>query len=147
LPPKLSENKNPNQNFLVAPLPQVKNSNFKLNSAHVTGVAVMSSSKNLTTAFTAAGLMASVDFASKFAKALAMPPARRDLLSVRPTDAFSPIFYDGALYAKSWLDPSPVDTDNIFGGMIDSILSNKMQVGEAINDAGAKLGLLLTKFR
>ena len=138
-------NKNPNQNFFVAGMPQIKNSKFKLTGARVTGLAISSFSKNLTTAFTAASLMASGNFASKFATATGVAPARRDLLAAKPADAYSPIFYSSALYAKSWLDPSPKDTDNIFSGMINAVLSNNMSVDNAIKDASSKLQLLLFK--
>ena len=122
-------NKNPNQNFFIAPLPQIKNSNFKMTGAHVIGLAISSSSKNINTAFTAASLMATSDFAAKFATALGVVPARRDLLSLKPTDAYSPILYSSALYAKSWPDPSPTDTDNICSGMVNAVLSGNMSVG------------------
>ena len=136
-------NKNPNQNFLASPIPQIKDANFKLTSAHVTGIALLSSSKNFNTAFIAARLMATGNFASKFAIALGVAPARRDLLKIKQTDAYSPIFYDSALYARSWLDPSPKDTDNIFRLMVDKVLSNTISVEDAISDASNKLGLLL----
>ena len=138
-------NRNPNQNFLAAPFPQNRNANFKLTGAHVTGIALLSSSKNFNTAFTAASLLATGDFASQFAIALGVAPARRDLLKVKPADAYSPIFYDSALYARSWLDPSPKDTDDIFRRMIDGVLSNNMSAPDAISDASSKLGLLLLK--
>ncbi|KKQ46980.1 MAG: hypothetical protein US65_C0021G0003 [Candidatus Yanofskybacteria bacterium GW2011_GWC2_37_9] len=137
--------KNPNQNFAVAPFPQIKGANFKLTGANVTGISLLSSSKNFNTAFTAASLMATGDFASKFAIALGIAPARRELLKVKPADAYSPIFYDSALYARSWLDPSPVDTDNIFRNMVEKVLSNNMTVENAISDANSKLNLLLLK--
>jgi len=139
-------NKNPNQNFLVAPMPQVRNSNFKLTSAKVTGVAISSFSKNLNTAFIAAGLLANSDFADKLSISLNIAPARRDLLKIVPTtDVYLPAFYSSALFSKSWLDPSPKDTNNIFQGMVEKVLSNSMSVTQAISDAGAKLGLLLMK--
>ncbi len=138
-------NRNPNQNLGIAPLPQIKNSTFKLTGAHATGIAILSSSKNFNTAFTAAGLLSAGDFASKFALATGTAPARRDLLKVKPTDSYSPILYDSALYARSWLDPSPTDTDNIFRNMIDGVLSNNLTVENAISDAGSKLELLLLR--
>ena len=138
-------NKNPNQNFLVTSMPQIRNSNFKLTGAHVTGVAISSFSKNLNTAFTAAGLLASGDFASKLAASLGIAPARRDLLSIKPTDAYFPTFYASALYARSWLDPSPKDTDTIFQGMVEKVLSGSMTTTQAVTDASAKLGLFLVK--
>ncbi|MFZ2072161.1 MAG: extracellular solute-binding protein [Minisyncoccia bacterium] len=138
-------NKNPNLNFLPAQMPQIKNSNFKLTYAHTMGIAVSSFSKNLTTAFTAANLMANTDFAFKFANVLGIAPARRDLLALKPADSYLPVFYSSALYARSWLDPSPADTNNIFRGMIDSVLSNNMTAEESIKDANSKLNLLLVK--
>ncbi len=137
--------KNPNQNFAVAPFPQIRNANFKLTGANVTGISILSSSKNFDTAFRAASLMATGDFASKFAVALGIAPVRRDLLKVKPADAYSPIFYDSALYARSWLDPSSADTDNIFRNMVEKTLSNNMTVENAISDANVKLNLLLLK--
>jgi len=139
-------NKNPNQNFGVAPFPQVRNANFKLTSAHVMGIALLSTSKNFNTAFMAASLMATTgDFASKFSIATGVTPARRDLLKVKLADAYFPIFYNSALYARNWLDPSPKDTNDIFRRMIDGVLSNSMSAEDAMSDASSKLGLLLTK--
>ncbi|MCX6751657.1 MAG: ABC transporter substrate-binding protein [Candidatus Nomurabacteria bacterium] len=137
--------KNPNQNFLMAPMPQIRNNTFKLTSAHVTGIAISSFSKNLSTAFIATGLLANGDFASKMATSLGLAPARRNLLKTIPADAYSPTFYSSALFARSWLDPSPKDTNIIFQGMVEKVLSNSMSVTQAISDAGTKLGLLLIK--
>ena len=138
-------NKNPNQDFFVAPIPQIKNSTSKLTMSHVTGLAISSFSKNFNTAFTAASLMATGDFAASFALATGTAPARRDLLTTKPTDAYSPYFYSSALYAKSWLDPSPTDTSNIFSGMVNAVLSGNMTALDAIGDANAKMSLLLLK--
>ena len=139
-------NKNPNQNFLAAPFPQIKNSNFKLTAARVTGLALLSSSRNFSTAYTAMNLLATGNFASKFATAAAVAPARRDLLQAKPSgDAYFPVFYDSALYGRSWLDPSPEDTDNIFRRMVDGVLSNSMTLEGAISDANSKLSVLLIR--
>lgn len=137
--------KNPNQNFLVAPVPQMKDSNMKLTYARVTGIAVSSSSKNFASAFSAASLLATTDFASKYVTTIAGVPARRDLLAVKQTDSFFPIFYSSALFGKSWLDPSTDDTDDIFRKMVDSVLSNNLTPANAINDSNSKLDLLLMK--
>ena len=137
--------KNPNQNFLVAPMPQIRNSTFKLTSGHTTGIAISAFSKNLNTALTAASLMTNGDFAGKFATSLGVAPVRRDLLKVIPTDSYSPTFYSSAFFARGWLDPSPKDTDNIFQGMVEKVLSNSMSPASSVTDASAKLGLLLIK--
>ena len=139
-------NKNPNQDFRVAPFPQVAGSSGKLTGARVTGIAVLSSSKNFNSAFTAAGILSTGDFAAKFARATGVVPARRDLLLRKPvTDPYSPIFYDSALYARSWMDPSSLDTNNIFRRMVEAVLSNSLTPEAAISDANSKLNLLLIK--
>ncbi len=138
-------NRNPNQNFFVAPMPQIKNSKFKATGARVTGLAISSASRNFNTAFTAASLMATSNFAYKFATVQNLAPARRDLLAIKPADAYSPIFYSSALFSKAWLDPSPEDTDEIWASMINAVLSNALSVGDAIKDANSKLSLLLLK--
>jgi ABC-type glycerol-3-phosphate transport system substrate-binding protein len=120
-------NKNPNQNFFVAPFPQIKNSNFKLTLAHTTGISILSSSRNFSTAFTAASKMATGDFAQQFALALGLPPARRDLLTKKPKDAY----------------PSPKDTNEIFRRMVETSLSNSVSVDDAVSNANSRLDLLL----
>lgn len=137
-------NKNPNQNLGVAHIPQLDLTS-KTTGAKVTGIAISSASKNLNTAFIAASKMASSDFAQQLALALEVPPARRDLLGVKPTDPYGPVFYDSALFGKSWLDPSPSGTSNIFRLMIDGVISNNTTPREAISDASSKLDLLLIK--
>lgn len=138
-------NRNPNQNLAVAPFPQNKNVGFKLTGAHVTGVSILASSKNFNAAYTVANLMATGNFAAKFAEVTGTVPARRDLLRNKPEDSFSPIFYNSALYSRSWMDPSPSGTNDIFRSMIDGVLANNMTVDNAISDASAKLNLLLAK--
>ncbi len=136
---------NPNQNFFVAPVPQINGSNFNLTMAHVMGIGILSSSRNITTAFTAASLMSSSSFADKFRTSYALSPARRDLLNKKPADMYSPVFYNSALFARSWLDPAPVETKNIFKNMVDAVLSNAMTSDNAIKDAATKMNLLLVK--
>ena len=89
--------------------------------------------------------MATGDFAKGFAEATMTMPIRRDLLSINPSGSFAPTFYSSALYARSWLDPSPSDTDNAFRVMVDGVLSNAMTTENAIKDINAKLNLLFIK--
>lgn len=138
-------NRNPNQNFLVSSFPQLRGSNFKLTGAEVLGVAVVASSKNFNTALTAAGLLATEDFALTLSEALSVVPARRNLLASKPTDAYYSTFYDSALFSRSWRDPADKETDDIFRRMIDSVLTNNLSVRDALNEATNRLNLLLIK--
>ena len=137
-------NKNPNQNFLVAPIPQIKNTT-KVTMAQVVGLAISRFSQNQNTAFLVAGELSNGDFSLKLAQSLGMVPARRDLLSLKPADAYNPVFYSSALFARSWLDPSKKDTDILFSNMINGVLSNTFESDDAISDATNKLYLLLNR--
>lgn len=136
--------RNPNQNFLVASFPQVKGASFKSTFARTTGIAISSFSKNFVAAFTAASLMSTGSFAKDYATATGTIPVRRDLIaSAKPSDAYTPAFYTSALYARSWLDPKPSATSDIFRKMVDNVLSNAMTTTESIEDADLKLDALL----
>lgn len=135
-------NTNPNQNFAMTSMPQIRDAKFKLTGGHVTGIAISAFSKNINTAFAVSGMLADKDFASRFVSALRVAPARRDLLAIPPNDAYSPSFYSSAFYTKSWLDPAPVATNTILKEMIENVLSGLFSTTESINDAATKLRLL-----
>jgi ABC-type glycerol-3-phosphate transport system substrate-binding protein len=134
--------KNPNQSLGVAPMPQIKNASTKAVKGRVTGIAISSFSKNFTSAYGVANLLASGDFAKGYVKALGIAPVRRDLLAVKPEGVYDPVFYDAALIARSWLDPAPVETEKIFRSMIESLLSNNLKPKDAVTDAGSRINLL-----
>jgi len=138
-------NRNPNQDFLVAPMLQFKNNNNKITSAKVIGLAISTGANNFNGAFLAAGSMATGNFAIDFSNAFYTIPARRDLLNVQATDAYYPIFYSSALYARSWLDPDPISTNLIFQRAAESVLANNLSDYEAIRDAHQKINLLLIR--
>lgn len=138
-------NRNPNQNFLISSFPQIKGSSVKATYAKVNGIAVSNSTKNFEVAFLAAKDLAMGQFAEDYANVMGVAPARRDLLSKRKNDIFSLTIYSSALFAKSWLDPSPEDTYDVFRKMIENIISNNLDTSEAISDAHGKMNLLLIK--
>lgn len=139
--------RNPNLNFQVAPVPQIRGFQTKVTSARITGIAISSASKNLNSAFLVASLLSTGTFAGEFTQVLNLAPARRDLLlSVsNPDNAYLPIFYSSALFAKSWLDPSPEDSNEIFQAMVEKVLSNSLSFSQALGEASSRLNLLLLR--
>lgn len=137
--------KNPNLDFDVAPMPVSREGGTPVSSARFNGFAITKSSKNPNAAFSVISILSGKESASAFSKALQLPPARRDLLNKKPTEAFQSVFYDSAIRAKAWLDPSPKETDAIFKSMIESITSGRMRTGEAVSRASRELAGLLTK--
>lgn len=136
---------NPHLNMDVAVVPQIKGSERSTTFGRMQGLAVLKSSDNINTAFASVSAMSGQDVAGQVAQSLSLPPVRRDLLAKKPGDAYEDVFYDSALMARSWLDPSPSDTNVIFSQMVDDVTSGRMKAGEALSKADGLLNRLLNK--
>jgi len=139
------QNRNPNLNFDIVSIPQPKDFISRTTMGRMSGIAVSKSTKNLNTSFISAGLMSQPTFALQLATALSLPPARRDLLAQPASGAYLPIFYSSALQSRSWLDPSVNVTDQIFGDMIQEIVSGRETTSSAVSRASDELGIILRK--
>lgn len=135
--------KNPNQNLAVANIPQYKDKEFKATRGKVTGIAISSFTKNFNASYAALNTLVNGPFAETYSKSRAIPPARRDLLAKQGADSYIPVFYSSALFAKSFIDPSKKDTDNIFRLMVEQVLSNGVEVKDSIENTSNRLNLLL----
>ncbi|MDP3958286.1 MAG: extracellular solute-binding protein [bacterium] len=135
--------RNPHLNFDVARVPQVRGAKTRVNFGRVEALAITRASQNPRAAFYAAGLIASADRAAALAEKRHLSPARRGLLGATPKDPYLAIFYESALTARGWLDPSPAETDRIFEEMVGNITSGKYRVSEALTAARDELERLL----
>jgi ABC-type glycerol-3-phosphate transport system substrate-binding protein len=136
--------KNPNLDFDVAAVPISREGGVNVSFANFNALAITKSSKNPNAAFSVISVLSEADGAAAFSKTLNLPPARRDLLGQKPVEAFQSVFYGSAIRAKSWLDPSPSDTDAIFKTMIESITSGRARTGEAVAKTQRELSSLLS---
>jgi ABC-type glycerol-3-phosphate transport system substrate-binding protein len=136
---------NPNLSFDVNEIMQTRNTNIKRTDGIIYAVAINKSSKNLTSAFGFAGLLATGDNAKNFAAAVSLPPTLKSLLAVKPESPYMFTFFDSALFTRSWLDPDTKATDGVFGELIQNILSNKLSVSDALSKAQNQLELLVSK--
>lgn len=135
--------RNPNLNFDVAPLPQIRDSMNKTTYAKIYGLVIPKSSKNISAAFTVAGLMTSFNSIKNISELLNIPPSRRDALAILPDSPYQSVFYQSAIMAKVWRDPSPSDTYTIFRDMVESVISGKARLSEAVARADKELKSLL----
>jgi ABC-type glycerol-3-phosphate transport system substrate-binding protein len=137
--------KNPNLNFDVALVPTEREGGTNVSYANFDAFAITKSSKNLNASFAVVSILSGTDSAKAWSEALKLPPVRRDLLSQRQTDAYQSVFYNSAIRAKAWLDPSPIETNTIIKEMIESITSGRSRTGEAISKANKEFESLLGK--
>lgn len=134
--------KNPNLNFDVTNLPQVKqgsNTTF----GKMIGIAIAKSSLNPQGAFNALMTITNDTSLSLVSGLTNLPPVSRTLLSTKPIDPYFSVFYDSALLSKGWLDPNYQETNNIFQEMVESIESGKYNVHDSVQKADSDLGALL----
>jgi len=129
---------NPNLSFDVTEMLQTKGATKRTNG-DIYAIAVSSRSKNPSMAFSVAGLLSSDEVVQSFSNALSLPPALKSLLSKKPIDPYLYTFSNSAIITRSWVDPNPIATDNIFGELFNNILSNKLEVGSAISRAQDQL--------
>jgi ABC-type glycerol-3-phosphate transport system substrate-binding protein len=108
-------------------------------------LAITKASKNANAAFSVASILASKEGALAFNKYLRLPSARRDLLALKPENAYESVFRDSAIRAKAWLDPDPNESDRIFKNMIESITSGRARTNEAVSRAHRELSDFLAK--
>jgi ABC-type glycerol-3-phosphate transport system substrate-binding protein len=135
--------KNPTLNLGVALVPQSRIGGNDLTFGRLESVSILKSSKNIAPAFVSALAIVSNANDLALANTVLVPPARRDLLSILPTDPFQSIFYTAAIQSTGWLDPDEQKTDTIFTDMIDSVTSGRAQTLEAISAANTALDALI----
>src|SRR3989344_10526 len=142
---RVLKNKNPTLNFGISLVPQSRVSGKTITFGRLRAVAISRGSSNPDVALALATKLVSKEATLSLAKILVLPPARRDLLSLRPTNAISSVFYDAALQSKGWLDPDTIMTDAIFRTAIESITSGRARTLEAINKANQEIEALIRK--
>lgn len=139
--------KNPHLNFDVAMVPQAKNAPTKLTFGRMQGVAIVKASRNPQGALRAALLLAGKDAVGGISAATGLPPVRKELISLRPTDAVQSVFYNSALIARAWPDPSPTETNALFMAMIDDITSGRIPMTQALSVAQSSMAKIVQPYR
>lgn len=137
--------KNPNLNFDVAMLPQVKELPTAITYADVYALSIPINSPKAQMALSIASSLSSGPAAAGIAGASGYAPIRRDLISVPNLGKYTKIFYDSALNSRSWIDPDDKATTEIFSGMFEDALSGLSSIDGAIGTADTELKLLLLK--
>ncbi|MEI6660334.1 MAG: extracellular solute-binding protein [bacterium] len=135
---------NPNLNFDVSEMLETRNTTAKRTYGEIYALAVNKNSKNLASAFGAAGLISSGDNAKSLASSLSLPPVLKSLLSTHPENPYMLTFFNSAIFTRTWLDPDSNSTDAIFSELIDNVISNKLSIGGALSKAQNQLELLIS---
>lgn len=135
---------NPNLNFDVAALPQIANATRVVGTARVYGMSISRNARNPQGALAAALQFATpaTGMDKNLSTALGIPSALRDVLAL-PAPGASDLYRRAALISRSWYDPDPTKTSDIFRAMIENITSGTLSLSDAVQRANAALGQLL----
>ncbi len=115
---------NPNLNFGVALVPQLKGATKLSTYGNMTGIAIVKTTPNPALAVTVAQTLISHDYVGGFLTlAPQYAPARNDLLADTPSDDLQTTVSHSAIISQSFLDPDPTQTTALFKKYVDEINS------------------------
>ncbi len=129
-------NKNPNLNFDVAPIPQAKTGLIKANYARMFGLSIVRSTPNSSGVYQILSILTQPNYLSKLEQTLYLPSVRNDLVTQGSSDPYISIFDQAALIGKTWLDPDPQISNQIFGTIIEAVTTGQRTSSQAIEDGG-----------
>jgi ABC-type glycerol-3-phosphate transport system substrate-binding protein len=138
----LLKNLNPNLNFSVAALPQIRGGERSLTFGHSYAFSIPLASANPNGALSTAFILAGSGPSALLSQARGTPSPRRDVLAVA-VDGPDAVFRDMAIVARGWLDPNTTATAQIFKGMIEGVTTGSRRLSEAVGQADKELGNLL----
>ena len=135
---------NPNLNFTVTALPQPATATIKKAYGLIYAFMVPRGAKNESGAYQIAALFSNSAEQSLSASLTGLAPVNLNVLGgVAPIDPIAVVAYDEALYTYGWLSPAPTDTDAIFSGMINNVISGRLTLEVALSSAESALNALL----
>jgi len=135
--------RNPNLNFGITQLPQSRSSQGKITGGKMHFLGILNRSENIGAAYDTFIKMTNSENMSFVYDLINLPPVRRDLLAGVPSIDYRDTFNKAALITKPFIDPDPTKTDQIFQNSIESVISGRFSVSDAIKRIDQDLDLLI----
>lgn len=139
--------RNPHLNFDVGVIPQADQTATKVTFAHMQAIAIPKAAKNPNGALYGAFILTTPEVIGSVVVATGLPPVRRDLLSIRQSDAVYSVFYESAVISRAWLDPSRDDTNVLFQRMINDVGTGQRKISEALTILQNSMTKLLINYQ
>ncbi len=129
---------NPNLNFAMADIPQFRDAPRISTFGRVYAFAVPRVAVNQQGAFIAAQLLGTSSTTAAFAKALGIASARRDTLG-QSAPGYGTLINRMAIITRTWADPDPEQTGDLFRAMIESAVSGAASLSQAVQQGDAQM--------
>lgn len=137
--------KNPNLNFDVAPLPQLRSGTGTrlLTTGTIYALAITKTGKNPAGAFAIAGALSNGKAGELLEKELGAPSAQRALLVPNARDPLTTTMRQEAVRMRVWPDPDPEKTTDILFRMVDRITTGEDRISESVQRADGEMKILV----
>ncbi len=136
----------PNMNFSVGSSTQRRAAKVSINAGVVYAFAFPRTSQNPAGALAVAFKLNNLENGRLFSNQFKMPSASRLVLDSKFGNELD-FLNKQAIIVRSWVDPDPEKTSEIFRAMIEDTVSGKLLLGEAVQRADQELSLLLDMYR
>jgi ABC-type glycerol-3-phosphate transport system substrate-binding protein len=137
--------KNPNLNFDIAPLPQLRGGTGTrlLTTGTIYAVAITKTGKNPSGGLAIAGAMSTGKAGEMLEKELAAPSAQRALLVPNARDPLTTTLRQEAVRMRVWPDPDPEKTEDILFRMVERITTGEDRISESVQRADGEMKILV----
>jgi multiple sugar transport system substrate-binding protein len=136
------EQKAPNLNFDVAPVPQFDLEGPSVNFANYFGEVVSRQSAHPEVAWDFLKFISSKEVLDRYGAVTGQPSSRKDIIELQITDPDIGVFAHANLTARSLYKPDQARMDDIFANAIDDILLRGLDVDQAISQAESRAAAL-----
>jgi len=136
-------NKNPNLNFDVSTLPQLRADGITATYGKMYGFSIVRQSRVANAVFQIISTLTMPQFLIEISNSTYLPSVSRDVISSGTTDQYIAMFNVSALIARTWRDADPVQSGRIFSSMVQSITTGQSDVYKALGEASDKHNLVL----
>lgn len=135
--------KNPNLNFDVATLPQLRTGGVTATYGKIYGFSIVRQSRVANAAYQMISTLTAPQFLADISAAMYLPSVSRDVIAAGTADPYIAMFNVGALISRTWRDADPAESNKIFGQMIQAITTGRSSIFQALSDASERYDAVL----
>lgn len=135
--------KNPNLDFDISQLPQVRNGAIRATYGNMYGFSIIKSSTSVGDTYATINLLTEPSSMALLNQYVYLPSVRREVIASGSTDPYMTIFLDSALISRGWIDTSVARSSNILKNLVESITSGRVDVYTALKQANDEMDISL----
>ena len=139
------QSKAPHLNFKTASVPQLQDRKEDVNYASYWGFTVSKNSPNAGVAWQFIDFLLQPNNLKKYLTIAQLPTARRDLILWQQQDENLRYFANQIISARSWYQGDSFAVETVLGDMINSALVGERTTQEALEDAAARITVIIQK--